>query len=157
MFPIIGTITNTSYSVHLLLENRSHSIPGKYINMTIFSFSIVSYKIYNLSKIGLFQHLTSISDYQGSSLIATTKIIANMKKIIFLLFAVCLQDNLITRIESKVIQNNDEKTMKSDVGAKNQLSLRSRGKGRIIGGNEIKPHSQPWLALLCSTNVKEKW
>jgi len=54
-----------------------------------------------------------------------------------------------------VIQNNDEKTMKNDVGANNQLPLKSRGKARIIGGNEIKPHSQPWLALLCTTNVKE--
>ena len=88
-------------------------------------------------------------------MIATTKIVANMKRIIFLLFAVCLQVNLITKIESKVIQNNDEKTMKNDVGANNQLPLKSRGKARIIGGNEIKPHSQPWLALLCTTNVKE--
>ena len=28
---------------------------------------------------------------------------------------------------------------------------------RIIGGNEIKAHSEPWLALLCNTNVSERW
>jgi len=29
------------------------------------------------------------------------------------------------------------------------------GKSRIIGGNEIKPHSEPWLALLCVNNQTE--
>jgi len=62
---------------------------------------------------------------------------------------------LITKTDSKVIQNNDENTLENDVGVNNIPILKSRGKGRIIGGNEIKAHGQPWLALLCSTNVKE--
>jgi len=77
-----------------------------------------------------------------------------MKRSVFLLFAVFLQANLITNSDSKVIQNNDGKTLKNDIGVNNQLTLKSRGEGRIIGGHEIKPHSQPWLALLCSTNIK---
>ena len=32
-----------------------------------------------------------------------------------------------------------------------------RGTSRIIGGNEIKPHSEPWLALLCDSNHIEAW
>ena len=80
-----------------------------------------------------------------------------MKTTIFLLFAICLQNKLITKTDSKVIQNNDENTLENDVGVNNIPILKSRGKGRIIGGNEIKAHGQPWLALLCSTNVKEMW
>ena len=38
----------------------------------------------------------------------------------------------------------------------NDLIYQSRY-DRIIGGNEIKAHSQPWLALLCNTNVIERW
>jgi len=55
-----------------------------------------------------------------------------------------------------VIQNNDRETLKNDVGVKNQQSLKSRGKGRIIGGNEIEAHSQPWLALLCLTTTSNQ-
>ena len=32
-----------------------------------------------------------------------------------------------------------------------------RGRSRIIGGAEIKPHSEPWLALLCVNNQTEGW
>ena len=110
-----------------------------------------------LYKLEYFQHLTRICIYQDSSIIATTQIVTNMKRFVFLLFAVFLQANLITNSDSKVIQNNDGKTLKNDIGVNNQLTLKSRGEGRIIGGHEIKPHSQPWLALLCSTNIKGMW
>lgn len=107
-------------------------------------------------KLDYFPHLASICNLQGSSIIVFTQIVANMKTTIFLLFAICLQDNFITKTESKVIQNNDRETLKNDVGVKNQQSLKSRGKGRIIGGNEIEAHSQPWLALLCLTTTSNQ-
>merc|ERR1712212_358917 len=48
---------------------------------------------------------------------------------------------------------NDEET-KNDLDAPKKTVLQSRGT-RIIGGSDIRKHSDPWLALLCYDNVRE--
>ena len=64
-----------------------------------------------------------------------------------------------------LVQVDDEKVKKPQLVARGQiegniggrnLKIQSRDQ-RIIGGREIRPHSEPWLALLCNYNSDEMW
>ena len=53
------------------------------------------------------------------------------------------------------VQLKSRAQMDNDSGT-SQISFRSDD-ARIVGGNEIKPHSQPWLALLCDEIHNNMW
>ena len=73
----------------------------------------------------------------------------------FLFFFNLLSNYLAPNAKYLLIQVNDEET-KNDLDAPKKTVLQSRGT-RIIGGSEIRKHSEPWLALLCYDNVREGW
>ena len=52
-------------------------------------------------------------------------------------------------------QLKSQAQMDNDSGSSN-IGFRSRD-ARIVGGNEIKSHSQPWLALLCDEIHENMW
>jgi len=76
-----------------------------------------------------------------------------MNIIQFLFFFNLLSNYLAPNAKYLLIQVNDEET-KNDLDAPKKTALQSRD-SRIIGGSEIRKHSQPWLALLCYDNVRE--
>ena len=78
-----------------------------------------------------------------------------MNIIQFLFFFDLLSNYLAPNAKYLLIQVNDEET-KNDLDAAKKTVLQSRD-SRIIGGSEIRKHSQPWLALLCYDNVREMW
>ena len=76
--------------------------------------------------------------------------------IIQLLFFFNLLNNYLSpNAKYLLVQVNDEET-KNDMNAPKKPIVQSRN-SRIIGGSEIRKHSQPWLALLCHYNIKEAW
>ena len=80
---------------------------------------------------------------------------SKMNIIQFLFFFNLLCNYLAPNAKYLLIQVNDEGT-KNDLDAPKKTALHSRD-SRIIGGSEIRKHSQPWLALLCYDNVREMW
>ena len=78
-----------------------------------------------------------------------------MNIIQFLFFFTLLSDYLAPNAKYLLIQVNDEET-KNDLDAPKKTVLQSRN-SRIIGGSEIRKHSEPWLAHLCYYNIKEAW
>ena len=80
---------------------------------------------------------------------------SKMKIIQSLFFFNLLSNYLAPNAKYLLIQVNDEET-KNDLDAPKKTALYSRD-SRIIGGSEIRKHSEPWLALLCHHNVREGW
>ena len=78
-----------------------------------------------------------------------------MNIIQFLFLFNLLSNYLAPNAKYLLIQVNDEET-KNDLDAAKKTVLQSRD-SRIIGGSEIRKHSQPWLALLCSDNIRGMW
>ena len=72
-----------------------------------------------------------------------------------LFFFNLLNNYLSPNAKYLLIQVNDEET-KNDLDTPKKTVLHSRD-SRIIGGSEIRKHSQPWLALLCYYDIKEAW
>ena len=113
-----------------------------------------------------FQHYLNIkpNSFLINSLIICKSIICNqtlfhqtskMNTIKFLLLFSFLNNYLSPNAKYLLVQVNDEET-KNDLDAPKKPFLHSRD-SRIIGGSEIRKHSQPWLALLCHYNIKEAW
>ena len=113
------------------------------------------------------------------SLINYTCIILNQKllnktsnmNIVQLLFLSSLfRNTIVLNAKYLLVQINDEELEKMKPGLRgsslsktdthldaSKRAINQYRKSRIIGGNEIKPHSEPWLALLCDNNHLEAW
>ena len=81
-----------------------------------------------------------------------------------------LRNSVVLNAKYLLVQINDEKPEKMKPGLRgaslskaethsdaSKRAIIQYGRSRIIGGNEIKPHSEPWLALLCDSNHIEAW
>ena len=88
-----------------------------------------------------------------------------MNLIPFLFLLNFVRNHRATNAKYLLVQVKDEEVKKSQPVARGQtegnsggrqLRIQSRGQ-RIIGGREIRPHSEPWLALLCNYNSNEMW
>ena len=107
-----------------------------------------------------------------------------MKFVHFLFLLVLMQNYQILHAKYWLVQVNDEiaDTIKLEAEetlnipihedlpgfGKPKIQIRSRDDKRpkvhiksrdhrIIGGKEVTPHSEPWLALLCYSDVPEMW
>ena len=92
-------------------------------------------------------------------------------KIVKLLFLSNLFRNILAlNAKYLLVQIDDEEPEKMKPGIRgsslsetethldaSKRTIIQRGRSRIIGGAEIKPHSEPWLALLCYNNHIEAW
>ena len=80
------------------------------------------------------------------------------------------RNSLVLNAEYLLVQIDDEEAEKTKPGINesplsetethlgaSKRPIIQRGRSRIIGGTEIKPHSEPWLALLCDNNHIEAW
>ena len=114
--------------------------------------------------VSIFQHCLDKrpQSFLINSLINCKSIICNqtlfqqtskMNIIQLLYFFNLLNNYLSPNAKYLLVQVNDEET-KNDLDAPKKPFLQSRN-SRIIGGSEIRKHSEPWLALLCYDNVRE--
>ena len=67
-----------------------------------------------------------------------------------------IRDNLPGIGQPKVQIRSRARQIRSRDDRQPKVHIKSRDH-RIIGGKEITPHSEPWLALLCYSDVPEMW
>ena len=93
-----------------------------------------------------------------------------MNIIQFLFLTILLNNILILNGKYLLVEIKNEKVDKMDLESHEASSshtennliapknpgIQSRG-NRIIGGKEIRPHSQPWLALVCGSDSSYFW